>query len=177
LDYLPQEMLARVRNVADFVRALVLDKWTCNADSRQAIFSRATVRSRRYQATFIDQGYCFNAGEWTFPDSPVRGVYAHNCVYAGVKGWEAFEPALTLAEEMDSTAIWRCACELPTEWHGGVHDDLERLVETLYRRRRKVRGLITDFRECNRNPFPNWASVPRCPDWPVRGLERSVEAV
>jgi hypothetical protein len=72
----------------------VLDKWTCNSDGRQAIFSKA-LRRQRYTATFIDQGYCFNAGEWTFPDSPLRGAYANNCVYERVMGWEAFEPALS----------------------------------------------------------------------------------
>jgi hypothetical protein len=92
-DYLPRELLQSVRNLADFARVLVLDKWTCNADGRQAIFSRQTSRSRRYDATFVDQGYCFNAGEWTFPDSPLRGAYANNCVYEGVTGWDAFEPS------------------------------------------------------------------------------------
>ena len=75
-------------------RVLVLDKWTCNSDGRQAIFWKAP-RRQRYSATFIDQGYCFNAGEWTFPDSPLRGAYANNCVYEGVTGWEAFEPTLS----------------------------------------------------------------------------------
>ena len=71
LDYLPQELLTRASNVADFSRALVLDKWVCNADGRQAVYVRKTARSRRYSTTFIDQGYCFNAGEWTFPDYPL----------------------------------------------------------------------------------------------------------
>lgn len=114
LDYLPRELLERVLNVADFPRVLVLDKWACNSDGRQAIFSKAP-RRQRYSATFIDQGYCFNAGEWTFPDSPLRGVYANNCVYEGVMGWEAFEPALSRAEEMDAPAIWRCADDIPEE--------------------------------------------------------------
>jgi len=68
-DYLPRELLERVLNIEDFPRVLVLDKWTCNSDGRQAIFWKAP-RRQRYSATFIDQGYCFNAGEWTFPDSP-----------------------------------------------------------------------------------------------------------
>lgn len=68
LDYLPESLLERVVNVADFTRVLVLDKWTCNADGRQAVFCQKTPRSRRYNATFIDQGYCFNASEWNFPD-------------------------------------------------------------------------------------------------------------
>ena len=45
-DYLPRELLQRVRNVGDFARVLVLDKWTCNSDGRQAIFCRNTLRSR-----------------------------------------------------------------------------------------------------------------------------------
>ena len=73
LDYLPDLLLPRVRNLGDFAGVLALDKWTCNANGRQAAFWRKS-RERRYTATFIDQGYCFNAGEWSFPDSPLRGV-------------------------------------------------------------------------------------------------------
>jgi len=85
LDYLPRELLQGVRNLTDFARVLVLDKWTCNSDGRQAIFWKA-ARRRRYAAIFIDQGYSFNAGEWTFPDSPLRGAYANNCVLRGCDG-------------------------------------------------------------------------------------------
>jgi hypothetical protein len=161
-DYLPRELLAGVRNLADFARTLVLDKWTCNADGRQAIFSRKTVQSRRYDATFIDQGYCFNAGEWTFPDCPLRGVYANNCVYEGVMGWAAFEPALTRAEDMDSDTIWQCAADIPEEWYEGDRDGLNRLVEALYDRRGAIRSLITEFRKSTRNPFPFWGDSPVC---------------
>jgi len=155
-DYLPRELLAVVRNLACFAQVLVLDKWTCNGDGRQAIFGRRTPRSRGYTATFIDQGYCFNAGEWTFPDAPLRGAYGNNCVYEGVTGWEAFEPALSRAEEMDAGAIWECAADIPEEWYEADREGLERLVEALYHRRAEIRKLITDFRTSSRNPFPNW---------------------
>jgi hypothetical protein len=173
-DYLPHELLRKVANVGDFARVLVLDKWTCNADGRQAIFCRKTQRSQRHHSTFIDQGYCFNAGEWTFPDYPLRGVYANNCVYQGVSGWEAFEPALTRAEEMDADAIWRCAAWIPEEWYEGNKDGLHRLVEALYNRRRLIRRLISIFRESMRNPFPNWGHLPApsnlpAGDWDVSG--------
>jgi hypothetical protein len=105
-DYLLRELRERVRNVKDFSRVLVPDKCRCNSDGRQAIFRRKTQRSQRFPATFIDQGYCFNAGAWTFPDCPLRGVYADNSVYKDVAGWDAFEPALSRAEEMDLDAIW-----------------------------------------------------------------------
>jgi len=169
-DYLPNEMLKSVRNLPDFARVLVLDKWTCNSDGRQSVFYRRSARSRRYTATFIDQGYCFSASEWTFLDYPLRGVYSSNCVYEGVTGWDAFEPALTRAESMDAESIWQCAADIPEEWYEGDRMSLERLVEGLSTRRKIIRKLITDFRSSCRNPFSNWAeshtfqaiSVARC---------------
>lgn len=155
-DYLPNEMLKNVTNLADFARVLVLDKWTSNSDGRQAVFSRDTVRSRRYTATFIDQGYCFNANDWTFPDFPMRGVYARNEVYEGVTGWESFEPALSRAECMDPQIIWQCAAEIPEEWYEGDRASLEQLVEGLSKRREIIRTLIEDLRGCTRTPFPIW---------------------
>ena len=155
-DYLPRELLQRVVKVGDFARLLVLDKWTCNSDGRQAIFGRKTQQCRRYHATFVDQGYCFNAREWTFPESSLRGAYANNCVYERVMGWEAFEPALNRTEEMDTHAIWRCAADIPEEWYEGDRDGLHRLVEALHHRRGAIRKLITEFRRSSRNLFPNW---------------------
>jgi hypothetical protein len=158
-DYLPEALLQQVTNLAAFGRALVLDKWTCNADGRQAVFTRSSKARNAWRAVFIDQGYCFNAGEWTFPDCPLRGVYAKNCVYAHVKGWDAFEPALTRAEEMDIGDIWRIAAEIPEEWYEFDRDGLSRLIETLHNRRSVIRDLITAFRTSSRNPFPLWTTV------------------
>ncbi|MGO9210836.1 MAG: HipA family kinase [Terriglobales bacterium] len=155
LDYLPDLLLPRVRNLGDFAGVLALDKWTCNANGRQAAFWRKS-RERRYTATFIDQGYCFNAGEWSFPDSPLRGVYARNEVYAGVTGWESFEPWLSRIETLDENAVWTCGEAVPPEWYEGEWEALERLLETLLKRRARVRELIADFRKSSRQPFPNW---------------------
>lgn len=174
LDYLPRELLQGVRNLSDFARVLVLDKWTCNSDGRQAIFWK-TPRSQRYTATFIDQGYCFNAGEWTFPDSPLRGAYANNCVYEAVMGWKAFEPVLSRAEEMDAHTIWRCAADIPEEWYEGDRDGLNRLVETLHYRRGAIRKLITEFRRSSRNPFPSWRESPTNSVMPLAARDRSLE--
>jgi hypothetical protein len=174
-DYLPGELLQRVVNMGDFARALVLDKWTCNSDGRQAIFWKA-LRRQRYSATFIDQGYCFNAGEWIFSDYPLRGVYANNCVYEGVMGLEAFEPALSRAEEMDAHTIWRCAADIPEEWYEGDRDGLNRLVEALQHRRGAIRTLITEFRRSSRNPFPSWRESPANSAMPVAATDRSLEA-
>ena len=154
-DYLPLEMLERVRNLETFAGILAIDKWTGNANGRQAAFWRR-LRERKYTVAFIDQGYCFNAGEWTFLDSPMRGVYARNEVYAGVCGWESFEPWLSRVESMNENIIWAAAGEIPPEWYGSDWGALEDLTRLLVERRTRVRELISAFRASLRNPFPNW---------------------
>jgi hypothetical protein len=155
LDYLPIEMLDRVRNRETFAGILAIDKWTGNANGRQATFWRK-MRERKYSVSFIDQGYCFNAGEWTFPDFPLRGVYPENEVYARVRGWDAFEPWLSSIEKMDDEVIWAAAGDIPPEWYGSDWGALENLVRLLLSRRSMVRELISAFRMSPRRPFPNW---------------------
>jgi hypothetical protein len=154
-DYLPMEMLERVRNLETFAGILALDKWTGNANGRQAAFWRK-LRERKYTVSFIDQGYCFNAGEWSFPDYPLRGVYARNEVYASVRGWQSFEPWLSEIENMKEDAVWAAAGEIPPEWYGCAWETLEKLVLELLDRRNRVRELITAFRMSPRRPFPEW---------------------
>jgi hypothetical protein len=154
-DYLPMEMLSRVRNLETFAGMLTLDKWTGNANGRQAAFWRK-MRERKYTATFIDQGYCFNAGDWNFPDHPLRGIYARNDVYSGVTGWPSFEPWLAGIETLEEDVVWSVANEIPPEWYGNDWDALECLVKCLLQRRTIIRELITAFRMSTRRPFPNW---------------------
>jgi hypothetical protein len=154
-DYLPENQLAEVKNLQEFAGMLLIDKWTCNSNGRQAVFYKKP-REKRYTATFIDQGYCFNAGEWKFVDAPLRGVYARNLVYRGVTDWDSFEPWLSRVEEFDPQVIWSAAEMVPPEWYGGNLSDIEVLVEGLLARRSSVRELITLFRESSREPFPNW---------------------
>ena len=154
-DYLPEEQLVEVKNLKEFAGILALDKWTCNVNGRQAVYSKKS-REKKYTATFIDFGYCFNAGEWILRDAPLRGVFARNLVYRSVTRWESFEPWLSRIEALDPQAIWNVAETVPPEWYGGELMSIEALVEELVRRRARVRELITSFRESSRSPFPNW---------------------
>jgi hypothetical protein len=155
VDFLPEAQLDEVRNLAEFAGMLAIDKWAGNCNGRQAVFERR-ARERRYRASFIDQGFCFNAGEWTFPDTPLRGVYARNRVYAPVTGWASFEPWLSRLEAMVPERLWTIAEAVPPEWYGGDTREMERLVDELLVRRPRVRELITRFRFSDRAPFPNW---------------------
>jgi len=160
VDYLPEVQMDEVRNLAEFAGMLAVDKWTGNCNGRQAVFERKT-RERKYRAVFIDQGFCFNAGDWNFPDPPLRGVFARNHVYAKVTGWESFEPWLTRVEEFAEEVLWRIAEQVPPEWYGGDPREIERLMEMLLGRRARVRELVGAFRDSNREPFPNWGRVGR----------------
>ena len=155
-DFLPDEQLTQVENITDFAGMLVLDKWTCNTNGRQAVFYREPGRSR-YQAMMIDQGFCFNAGEWSFPDAPLRGLYSRHAVYRHVTGIDSFEPWLSRVEERLSRAqLGEIAGGIPPEWYDDEYEKVDELIQKLDRRRFGVRELILSARDSGRQPFPNW---------------------
>ncbi len=154
-DFLPEEALAQTANLRDFCGMLAFDKWTCNTNGRQAIFFRRPAETR-YQAQMIDNGFCFNAGEWNFPDAPLRGLYARHCVYESVTGIDSFEPWLSRIERIDVDALGDLAEEIPPEWYNAADDALERMIEHLARRRNLVRELIVSAWKSTAQPFANW---------------------
>jgi HipA-like kinase len=155
-DFLPEEPLRELENLGDFSGILVFDKWTCNTNGRQTIFLRGAARTR-YQALMIDQGFCFNAGEWNFPDAPLRGLYARNRVYESVRGMESFEPWLDRLERGITEAVLdELASEIPPAWYGFDTDPLYQMLEQLLRRRKCVPDLLLEAKKSYRQPFPNW---------------------
>ncbi len=110
-----------------------------------------------YVAMMIDHGFCFNAGEWDFPDAPLRSLYPRHRVYQNVSGMDSFEPWLERLEKgITEAALGEEAERIPPEWYDDRWDELERLIERLYARRKRIRELIISARNSNRNPFPNW---------------------
>ena len=155
-DLLPSEQFSQVENLADFLGMLVFDKWTCNTNGRQAIFFLEPGRSR-YQAMMVDQGFCFNAGDWTFPDAPLRGLYARLRVYESVRGIQSFEPWLERLEKKITVAVLdEAAKEIPPEWYNLEQQALFGLLEQLDRRRKRVPDLILEAKKSYRQPFPDW---------------------
>jgi hypothetical protein len=154
-DFMPLALLECVQNVETFAGILALDKWICNSDRRQAVFSRLKRRCT-YAVAFIDQGNCFNGGAWAFSDAPLRGAYPESEVYAGVVGWESFEPWLSRIENMSRSTISAAAEDIPQNWYDGDWHALDLLVRNLADRCTKIRDLLTDFRSSSRHPFPNW---------------------
>jgi len=158
VDFLPDRLLRRVRNLATvFLGALAFDKWTCNCDGRQMIFHRGVDQEgSAYSVALIDHGFCFNDGEWNFPDSPIRSLYPRRLVYEGVRGLESFEPFLSTIENLELSRLESCVEGIPTEWCGEDPNQLSRLVGRLYERRRRLRQALVDAKNSSLRPFPNW---------------------
>jgi len=155
VDYLPDSALAKVDNLREFAGVLALDKWLCNCDGRQVVFCRKS--KGRFRAHFIDFGYCFNAEEWSFPDSTRRGIYARKLVYGGICGRQSFEPWLSRIESFPISTSQAIAAEVPHEW--ADPDSLFHLLERIDSRRSQVRELIAEVRKSQHNPFGAWSEV------------------
>lgn len=174
-DFLPDEQLREVDNLHDFAGMLVFDKWTCNTNGRQTVFFESQRRAPQgvssggvageraeaghpiYHTVMIDQGFCFNAGEWNFPDAPLRGLYARNRVYEGVIGMESFAPWLErLEKQMNERVLAELVEEIPPAWYEDDYDALLRLLEQIHRRRTRVPELLLSAKQSNRQPFPSW---------------------
>ena len=166
-DFLPDEQLRAVDNLHQFAGMLVFDKWTCNTDGRQTLFFRAEPRQASaqdtepdggtYETVMIDQGFCFNAGEWNYPDAPLRGLYARNRVYEGVTGMESFGPWLErLERNITEGALADILKEIPSEWYEDDYDAVDQLLRQLYRRKTRIIDLLLAAKNTTRQPFPNW---------------------
>lgn len=155
VDYLPESTLAEVENLREFAGVLALDKWLCNCDGRQVVFCRKS--KGRFRAHFIDFGYCFNAEQWSFPDSTLRGIYTRRLVYDGICGWQSFEPWLSQIESFSVNTLQTIAAEVPQEWT--EPDALFHLLDRIDSRRNRVRELIAELHKSQHNPFSAWSEV------------------
>jgi hypothetical protein len=163
-------------NRQDFIGMLVFDKWTCNTDGRQAVFFRPR-REEQLLALMIDQGFCFNSTEWSFPDAPRRGRYRREGTYDCVTGIDAFEPWLSHLESgIDVDALLAAAKDIPPEWLVGETESFLKLLETLDRRRKLVRGLLYSMRNACRDLFPNWVEKADLHISPAIGTDKGTAA-
>ncbi len=179
-DYLPDVLLAKVENRSEFAGMLAFDQWTGNADSRQAIFFRARLRewtvsgSRTtgargagaraeaaaektgFVAQMIDHGFLFNGPHWGFSDSPLRGLYHRPMVYQGMTGLGDFEPWLERIVHFPEEQIDQTVKQIPPAWLDGDEENLDRLLEQLLHRRKRVPDLIEECRRGRAGVFVNW---------------------
>jgi hypothetical protein len=160
LDLPPDKHTLNVINLSDFVGMLVFDLWTSNTDARQVIFRRPNV-GEPHQAWMIDQGFCFNEGEWTFPDTPRRYMYRRKEVYEQVQGIESFEPWLDKLEgSITMKVLLKVAQDIPAEWYEHDSFALESLLNEIDSRRKVVRKFLLRLKKTIPEAFPNWRDLP-----------------
>jgi hypothetical protein len=166
-DFLPEKLLGKVENRVEFLGTLVFDKWVGNADSRQAVFFRARAKTWTplkgeaparigFFAQMIDHGFAFNGPHWEFLDTPLNGLYFRTSVYEEVTSLDSFQPWLDMVTNFPIEVIDGAWKEIPREWLDQDEDELEKLLESLLKRRRKVGQLIEDVRRKRASAFPNW---------------------
>jgi hypothetical protein len=166
-DFIPDVLLAKVGNAADFIGMLAFDKWTDNSDARQAIFIRARLREYApaytdhplrvgFIALMIDHGYVFNGPNWDYVDAATTGLYFRKSVYAKVRGIDDFQPWLGRILEFPEVVIDDSLRELPPEWLNGDADRLNSLLEKLMERRSRVPDLLFQTARGRVLFFPNW---------------------
>ena len=117
----------------------------------------------KYSMACIDQGFCFNGGEWNFPDSPLRGLYSNKTIYRDhVRSLDDFEPWLSRVERgFNVDVLHEVARDIPSEWYDNDSRALNSLLDRLDRRRKTIRELLR--LSCVRLPliFPNWTDDSR----------------
>ena len=167
-DFIPDLLLDKVVNFADFLGVLVFDKWAGNADARQSVFYRARLKQwvsggdeylirTGFVASMMDHGYVFDGPHWTFADSPLQGLYFRPVVYQNVRSWQDFEPWLDRVVHFPEEVVDDALKQLPPQWLNGDEDELHQLLSKLMHRRKRVPDLIRDSTRGRINPFPNWA--------------------
>jgi hypothetical protein len=157
-SFLPDCPPQKIINNTEFVRMLVFDKWTCNSDCRQVMFTCASG-SRDYTATMIDNGFCFNGLEWTFPNLPRGGLSPRPSAYETVLGIDSFETWIQILEDNTGGQLLdHLADEVPPEWYQRDTKALDVLLCDLNRRRHHLRALLYTSRWMFPQCFPNWVS-------------------
>jgi len=162
-DFVPDSLLAQVQNRSEFLAALVFDKWTGNADGRQAIFFRAQLKDwipqlkagpkkMGFVALMIDHGFIFNGPHWNFTESALQGLYPRRMVYEPVTGLEDFQPWLDRVLHFPDEVLDRALRRIPPDWIENEETELNALLESLLRRRKRIAELL----EQSRASFPNW---------------------
>jgi hypothetical protein len=166
-DFLPDTLLDKVVNVNEFAGALAFDKWLANADSRQSIFFRARLRQwspssaehlprAGFVAQMMDHGYVFNGPHWTFPDSPLQGLYFRPNVYRNIRSLDDFQPWLDRMMHFPEEVVDEALKQIPQDWLSDDSAELETMLAKLMSRRKRVPDLIRECRRGRVNPFPEW---------------------
>ena len=170
-DFLPDALLEKVENRERVRRSAGVRQ--VDRQCRLApgdLLSRAANRHRTEQTETDD--WDSSRKWWTmvmystgrtgaFGIHPLQGLYFRPLVYAQVRGWTDFEPWLDRIRHFPDEIVDQAVKQIPPSWlEGGGgelgRDELERLLERVLARRKRVADLILECRSARGDPFPAW---------------------
>jgi hypothetical protein len=151
--------LDKVNNLGEFVKALVVDKWLGNADSRQVVFHK-DQNGEGYVVTLIDNAFSFGASQWEFgedSDNIYDGLYYRTRVYRDVQSMDDFAPMIAKIRKLDPEFIRETFRQIPPEYvrHASEADRMA-LAEELIRRRARIESMIKATIAGDTYLFQNW---------------------
>ncbi len=176
-DALFDQDYRKISNVRHFIGMLAFDVWTCNTDGRQAVYirtddeedlqedgpgsaERPMLKKEGFEAFMIDQGFCFNGEDWSFPN-PAGGInsmiYFRPSVYDKITDIDSFEPWLSNIQKVSAESMHSLAADLPNEWFvEGERDLFDQVVAGLDGRRRQLADMLLLLIKRKRDSFKNW---------------------
>lgn len=158
-DLLPESDLREVSNIESFAGILAFDLFCGNVGVRKAIFRKSSA-TNNYQVQFINFDGCFGR-KGGFSVDRVHPLYQSRSVYSAITNWQDFEPYLYKLLTISPQEIWEMASSIPLDWRGRESLDLERLIDTLLRRRSRLHAFIDDTIRLSPASFPEWKSQSR----------------
>ncbi len=157
LDVFPQKLLVRVGNVADFIGALIADKWLGTKGRRHAVFTKHP--SNCWGVRMVGFGRTFGGVSWQFHGCVSWGLSIHHA-YCGVTSWSDLEEWLHRVEALSIGTLKHIASQVPADWVRSDEERLQDLLERLMERRAEIPVLIRQLLFSDNNPFPNWTGHP-----------------
>jgi len=131
-DFLPLAYSDQIRNKEHFAGVQLFDLWTCNRDTRQAVYWKRS-QQKKFTVTFIDNGHCFGGPNWKLPAAITADSLP--LVEEG-RYW------LAKLESLPSDLLSHLAAEIPTEWYSNDNGGLCGMLTRLVVRRADLRRLL-----------------------------------
>ena len=157
-DFLPMPFLCRITNLNDFAKALVLDQFLAQADTRQAIFVREWTGpgAWRFRAYMIDNGWTLGGTSWELQLRPSPSLCWNRAVYTMINMQAECAQALQQIVALRPDDLCRFGQNIPRVWFSkGDEAAWAKVMDQLEIRRNQLPQLLMeqmktgnlDFRE------------------------------
>ncbi len=123
-DILPHSYFAQLRNKDAFFGIFLFDLWTCNRDTRQAVYWKRS-HEKKFTVSFIDHGHCFGGPGWDFKDLTTHVRCETMPPQNQVDYWC---PRLA---SIKPTKVFRLVADIPAEWYFNDQGSLLAMIDKL----------------------------------------------